>query len=147
MISSTSSLTYTQCINGLAQLDLIRFQPVGPWRVDPSRDGFEIYSSGDLLQLLIATTFIDGTSSDIGRATGRYEVSAQDVHLARLFKVLEHTGLSWTKNFLHINYLLIQGMSTCKRTAVFLNHIVEEAGNMMHISRCRRTKPSMWLFK
>jgi len=58
--------------------------------------------------------------------------SAQDLHLAQLFKVLELMGFSWAKNLLHINYGLVQGMSTRKGTAVFLDHIIEEAGNVMH---------------
>jgi len=41
-------------------------------------------------------------------------------------------GFSWAKNLLHINYGLVQGMSTRKGTAVFINHIIEEAGNVMH---------------
>ena len=80
---------------------------------------------------------------DIGGAIGRYEKyksdkmiyvvgSSQDLHLSQLFKILELMGFSWAKNLLHINYGLVQGMSTRKGTAVFLNHIIDEAGNVMH---------------
>ncbi|KAJ3506861.1 hypothetical protein NLJ89_g6629 [Agrocybe chaxingu] len=89
----------------------------------------------------------DGTSiyltRDIGGAIERYEKyefdkmiyvvsSQQDLHLAQFFKVLELMGFPWAKNLLHINYGLVQGMSTRKGTVVFLDQIIKEAGNVMH---------------
>ena len=41
-------------------------------------------------------------------------------------------GFPWAKNLLHINYGLVQGMSTRKGTVVFLNEIIKEAGAVMH---------------
>lgn len=89
----------------------------------------------------------DGTSiyltRDIGGAIERYEQykfdkmiyvvsSQQDLHLAQFFKVLELMGFPWAKNLVHVNYGLVQGMSTRKGTVVFLNEIIKEAGNVMH---------------
>jgi len=93
------------------------------------------------------TRNIDGTSiyltRDIGGAIERhdkykfdkmiYVVSAQqDLHLAQFFKVLELMGYPWAKNLMHINYGLVQGMSTRKGTVVFLNQIIQEATQVMH---------------
>jgi len=93
------------------------------------------------------TSNVDGTSiyltRDIGGAIERYDkykfdkmiyvVSAQqDLHLAQFFKVLELMGYPWAKNLLHINYGLVQGMSTRKGTVVFLNQIIQEATQVMH---------------
>lgn len=90
---------------------------------------------------------IDGTSiyltRDIGGAIERYEkykfdkmiyvvASQQDLHLAQFFKVLELMGFPWAKSLVHVNYGLVQGMSTRKGTVVFLNEIIREAGNVMH---------------
>ncbi|KAJ3570311.1 hypothetical protein NP233_g4488 [Leucocoprinus birnbaumii] len=80
---------------------------------------------------------------DIGGAIERYEkykfdkmiyvVSAQqDLHLAQFFKVLELMEFPWAKDLLHINYGLVQGMSTRKGTVVFLNQIIEDATQIMH---------------
>ena len=90
---------------------------------------------------------IDGTSiyltRDIGGAIERYQKyafdkmiyvvsSQQDLHLAQFFKVLELMGYPWAKSLVHINYGLVQGMSTRKGTVVFLDQIIKEAGNVMH---------------
>ncbi|TFK22903.1 arginyl-tRNA synthetase [Coprinopsis marcescibilis] len=93
----------------------------------------------------------DGTSiyltRDIGGAIERYEKykfdkmiyvvsSQQDLHLAQFFKVLELMDYEWAQpakqSLLHINYGLVQGMSTRKGTVVFLNQIISEAANVMH---------------
>lgn len=91
---------------------------------------------------------LDGTSTyltrDIGGAIQRYEQynfdkmiyvvgSAQDFYLAQLFKVLELMGFPWASNLLHVNYGMVQGMSTRKGTAVFLDQIIKEAGDVMHV--------------
>ena len=93
----------------------------------------------------------DGTSiylsRDIGGAIQRYEKyhfdkmiyvvsSQQDLHLAQFFKVLELMGFDWAQpkegRLVHVNYGLVQGMSTRKGTVVFLNQIINEAANVMH---------------
>ncbi|KAF8817165.1 arginyl-tRNA synthetase [Phlegmacium glaucopus] len=89
----------------------------------------------------------DGTSiyltRDIGGAIERYEKyafdkmiyvvsSQQDLHLSQFFKVLELMGYPWAKTMVHINYGLVQGMSTRKGTVVFLEEIIKEAGHVMH---------------
>lgn len=91
--------------------------------------------------------FIDGTSiyltRDIGGAIERYEKykfdkmiyvvsSQQDLHLSQFFKVLELMEFPWAKDLLHINYGLVQGMSTRKGTVVFLEQIIHEATQVMH---------------
>ncbi|KAF8159618.1 hypothetical protein B0H34DRAFT_782303 [Crassisporium funariophilum] len=88
----------------------------------------------------------DGTSiyltRDIGGAIERYEKykfdkmiyvvsSQQDLHLAQFFKVLELMDFPWAKNLVHVNYGLVQGMSTRKGTVVFLDQIIKEAGLVM----------------
>ncbi|KAL1677148.1 hypothetical protein EV122DRAFT_266222 [Schizophyllum commune] len=89
----------------------------------------------------------DGTSiyltRDIGGAVERYEQykfdrmiyvvsSQQDLHLAQFFKVLDLLEYPWAKNLVHINYGLVQGMSTRKGTVVFLDQIIREAASVMH---------------
>jgi len=89
----------------------------------------------------------DGTSiyltRDIGGAIERYEKykfdkmiyivsSQQDLHLAQFFKVLSLMEFPWAKDLVHVNYGLVQGMSTRKGTVVFLNQIIDEAANVMH---------------
>lgn len=89
----------------------------------------------------------DGTSiyltRDIGGAIERYEKykfdkmiyvvsSQQDLHLAQFFKVLDLMEFPWAKNLVHVNYGLVQGMSTRKGTVVFLDQIIKEAASVMH---------------
>ncbi|PFH49088.1 hypothetical protein AMATHDRAFT_63907 [Amanita thiersii Skay4041] len=89
----------------------------------------------------------DGTSiyltRDIGAAIERYEKykfdkmiyvvsSQQDLHLSQFFKVLELMGYPWASSLQHVNYGLVQGMSTRKGTVVFLDQIIKEAGQVMH---------------
>ncbi|KAF8634620.1 hypothetical protein AX15_000825 [Amanita polypyramis BW_CC] len=89
----------------------------------------------------------DGTSiyltRDIGGAIERYEKykfdkmiyvvsSQQDLHLSQFFKVLELMDFPWASSLLHINYGLVQGMSTRKGTVVFLDQIIKEAAQVMH---------------
>ena len=58
--------------------------------------------------------------------------SQQDLHLAQFFKVLDLLEYPWAKNLVHINYGLVQGMSTRKGTVVFLDQIIREAASVMH---------------
>ncbi|KAF9466749.1 hypothetical protein BDZ94DRAFT_1186902 [Collybia nuda] len=89
----------------------------------------------------------DGTSiyltRDIGGAIERYEKykfdkmiyvvsSQQDLHLAQLFKMLELMEFPWAKTLQHVNYGLVQGMSTRKGTVVFLDQIIKEAAGVMY---------------
>ncbi|TGZ84166.1 arginyl-tRNA synthetase [Ascodesmis nigricans] len=89
----------------------------------------------------------DGTSlyltRDIGAAMERYEkykfdkmiyvvASQQDLHLNQLFKILELLGLDWYKKCQHINFGMVQGMSTRKGTVVFLDDILAGARDSMH---------------
>ncbi|KAJ6549186.1 hypothetical protein B0H10DRAFT_2129089 [Mycena sp. CBHHK59/15] len=89
----------------------------------------------------------DGTSiyltRDIGGAIERYEKykfdkmiyvvsSQQDLHLAQFFKILQLMKFTWAESLQHINYGLVQGMSTRKGTVVFLDQIIKEAAQVMH---------------
>jgi len=89
----------------------------------------------------------DGTSlyltRDIGGAIERWEKykfdkmiyvisSQQDLHVAQFFKVLSLMGFEWAQRLEHVNYGLVQGMSTRRGTVVFLEDIIREAGTVMH---------------
>lgn len=89
----------------------------------------------------------DGTTlyltRDVGAAIDRYEKykfdkmiyvisSQQDLHTAQFFKILELMDFEWAKNLVHINYGLVQGMSTRKGTVVFLDNILDETKDAMH---------------
>ncbi|EJU02311.1 arginyl-tRNA synthetase [Dacryopinax primogenitus] len=89
----------------------------------------------------------DGTSlyitRDIAGAIERYDkyhfdkmiyvvASQQDLHLAQFFKVLDLMGLPWAKTLEHVNFGMVAGMSSRKGTAVSLDHILNEAGEVMH---------------
>ena len=89
----------------------------------------------------------DGTSiyltRDIAGAIQRYEkyqfdkmiyviASAQDLHTAQFFKVLELLGFPWANRLEHVNFGLVHGMSTRKGTVVFLEQIIKEAQSVMH---------------
>ncbi|KAK9456332.1 hypothetical protein V1511DRAFT_497200 [Dipodascopsis uninucleata] len=89
----------------------------------------------------------DGTSlyltRDVGAAIERYEkykfdkmiyvvASQQDLHLAQLFKILELCDFPWAKTLQHINFGMVQGMSTRKGTVVFLDTILDDTKNAMH---------------
>lgn len=89
----------------------------------------------------------DGTSlyltRDVGEAIRRYETynfdkmiyviaSQQDLHVAQFFEILKQMGFDWAKNLEHVNFGMVQGMSTRKGTVVFLDNILEETKEKMH---------------
>ncbi len=89
----------------------------------------------------------DGTTlyitRDIGEAVQRYEkykfdkmiyvvAAQQDLHFGQFFKILELLGYEWAKNLQHVNFGMVQGMSTRKGTVVFLDNILEETKEAMH---------------
>ncbi|CAJ0842327.1 15277_t:CDS:2 [Entrophospora sp. SA101] len=89
----------------------------------------------------------DGTTlyitRDIGAAIERYEkykfdvmyyvvASQQDLHFKQLFKLLELIGVEWANKCRHINFGIINGMSTRKGTAVFLDEILNQTKESMH---------------
>uniref|UniRef100_A0A060T6X7 arginine--tRNA ligase n=1 Tax=Blastobotrys adeninivorans TaxID=409370 RepID=A0A060T6X7_BLAAD len=89
----------------------------------------------------------DGTTlyltRDVGAAMNRYETykfdkmiyvfaAQQDLHAAQLFKILELMGFEWAKNLQHVNFGMVQGMSTRKGTVVFLDTILQETKEAMH---------------
>lgn len=89
----------------------------------------------------------DGTSlyltRDVGEAIDRYNkykfdkmiyviASQQDLHTAQFFKILELMGFEWAKNLQHVNFGMVQGMSTRKGTVVFLDDILNQTKESMH---------------
>ena len=58
--------------------------------------------------------------------------SQQDLHLSQFFKILKLMDFPWAENLEHINYGLVQGMSTRRGTVVFLDQIIKEAASVMH---------------
>jgi arginyl-tRNA synthetase len=50
----------------------------------------------------------------------------------KLFKVCELMGYEWANRMQHINFGMVQGMSTRKGTAVFLDQILNESKDVMH---------------
>ncbi|KAI9723290.1 MAG: hypothetical protein M1812_001173 [Candelaria pacifica] len=91
----------------------------------------------------------DGTSlyltRDIGELMQRYEdykfdkiiyvvASQQDLHLAQLFKIVELMGRKdISDKCQHINFGMVLGMSTRKGTVKFLNDILHDVGEKMHV--------------
>ncbi|KAI8340647.1 hypothetical protein BC941DRAFT_371019 [Chlamydoabsidia padenii] len=104
----------------------------------------------DLEKYKLGTTVVqkrDGTTlyltRDIGAAKERYEkykfdkmiyvvAAQQDLHLKQLFKTLELMGFEWADRVEHVNFGMVQGMSTRKGTVVFLEDILDEAQEVMH---------------
>ncbi|RKP29188.1 arginyl-tRNA synthetase [Metschnikowia bicuspidata] len=89
----------------------------------------------------------DGTSlyltRDVGEAIKRYELfqfdkmiyviaSQQDLHTAQFFEILKQLGYEWANKLEHVNFGMVQGMSTRKGTVVFLDNILEETKQQMH---------------
>ena len=90
----------------------------------------------------------DGSSlyltRDIGEAVKRYELyhfdkmiyvvaSQQDMHLAQLFKILELMGnKDVSDKCQHVNFGMVQGMSTRRGTVKFLDDILRDVGEKMH---------------
>ncbi|CAI4038202.1 hypothetical protein SMKI_04G5420 [Saccharomyces mikatae IFO 1815] len=89
----------------------------------------------------------DGTTlyltRDVGAAMDRYEkyhfdkmiyviASQQDLHAAQFFEILKQMGFEWAKDLQHVNFGMVQGMSTRKGTVVFLDNILEETKEKMH---------------
>ncbi|QLL33145.1 hypothetical protein HG536_0E00550 [Torulaspora globosa] len=89
----------------------------------------------------------DGTTlyltRDVGAAMDRYEkyhfdkmiyviASQQDLHTAQFFEILKQIGFDWAQNLQHVNFGMVQGMSTRKGTVVFLDNILEETKEKMH---------------
>ncbi|KAI5966321.1 SYR1 [Candida pseudojiufengensis] len=89
----------------------------------------------------------DGTSlyltRDVGEAIKRYETykfdkmiyviaSQQDLHCQQFFEILKQMGFEWANNLEHINFGMVQGMSTRKGNVVFLDNILQETKEKMH---------------
>lgn len=89
----------------------------------------------------------DGTTlyltRDVGAAMDRYEkynfdkmiyviASQQDLHTAQFFEILKQMGFGWADRLQHVNFGMVQGMSTRKGTVVFLDNILEETKDKMH---------------
>ncbi|CCF58136.1 hypothetical protein KAFR_0D04890 [Kazachstania africana CBS 2517] len=84
----------------------------------------------------------DGTTlyltRDIGAAIDRYTnykfdrmiyviASQQDLYARQLFEILKLLQFPWADNLSHVNFGMVQGMSTRKGNVIFLSDILEEA--------------------
>jgi arginyl-tRNA synthetase len=58
--------------------------------------------------------------------------AAQGLHFQQLFKILELAEFDWYSKCHHINFGMVNGMSTRKGTVVFLEDILNEAQTTMH---------------
>jgi arginyl-tRNA synthetase len=89
----------------------------------------------------------DGTTlyltRDISEAMTRYEkykfdkmiyviAVQQDLHVAQFFEILKQLGVEFADKLQHVNFGMVQGMSTRKGTVVFLDNILEETKDQMH---------------
>lgn len=89
----------------------------------------------------------DGTSlyliRDVGAAMDRKEkyhfdkmiyviACQQDLHTGQFFEILKQIGFEWAQDLVHVNFGMVQGMSTRKGTVVFLDNILEETKEKMH---------------
>lgn len=95
------------------------------------KDGTPLYITRDLVEAQQRWEKYNGFDKMI------YVVaSQQDLHLAQFFKVLELLDMPFAQKgdsrLLHINFGMVQGMSTRKGTAVFLEHILDETKAHMH---------------
>lgn len=115
--------------NGALLIDLT------PYKLEKTvierRDGTPLYITRDIVEAEQRWNRYNGFDKMI------YVVaSQQDLHLAQFFKVLELMGFPWAQKeancLLHVNFGMVQGMSTRKGTAVFLDRILDETKEHMH---------------
>ncbi|GJN88844.1 hypothetical protein Rhopal_001815-T1 [Rhodotorula paludigena] len=137
--SGESQVSQASCASALEQLQ-------GSGIVEESNGALIV----DLTKYKLEKTVVrkkDGTSvyitRDIAGAAERFDkyhfdkmiyvvASQQDLHLAQFFKVLDLMGYPWAKTLQHVNFGMVQGMSTRKGTAVFLEDILNESKGVMH---------------
>ena len=55
--------------------------------------------------------------------------TAQSLHFRQLFKVLELMEEPWAKDCVHVNFGLVQGMSSRKGNVIYLEELLDEARN------------------
>ncbi len=53
--------------------------------------------------------------------------SGQSLHFRQLFTVLKMLGHAWAKDCVHVNFGLVQGMSTRKGNVIYLEELLDEA--------------------
>tara|TARA_B100001167_G_scaffold190048_1_gene155924 strand:- start:88 stop:1782 length:1695 start_codon:yes stop_codon:yes gene_type:complete len=53
--------------------------------------------------------------------------TAQSLHFRQLFKVLELMGEAWAGDCMHVNFGLVQGMSSRKGNVIYLEELLDEA--------------------
>ncbi|KAL2315872.1 putative arginine--tRNA ligase, cytoplasmic [Schizosaccharomyces pombe] len=126
MVDELRSLNFIEEDGGALLIDLSKHDKKLGKAIVQKRDGTTLY-----------------LTRDIGTAYKRYEKykfdksiyvvsSQQDMYFSQLFKIFELMGFDWAKKCVHINYGLVQGMSTRKGKAVFLDDIMEVAKEEMH---------------
>ncbi|WFD00081.1 arginine--tRNA ligase [Malassezia yamatoensis] len=123
-----SSFT-TREANGALLVDLT------PYKLEKAllerKDGTPLYLTRDIVEAQQRWENYNGFDKMI------YVIaSQQDLHTAQFFKILELMGVPFAQKddnrLLHINFGMVQGMSTRKGTAVFLDHILDETKEHMH---------------
>ena len=88
-------------------------------------DGSSIYLSRDIVGAIDRYKRYEFTRS-------YYVVdNSQSDHFTALFSILGQLGFDWAENMRHIKFGRIQGMSTRKGTAVFLQDLLDEAQTIM----------------
>lgn len=91
------------------------------------RDGTALYLTRDISELLARHEKYDFDQMIYVVA------SQQDLHLKQLFKIIELMGhKDIAAKCLHINFGMVQGMSTRKGTVKFLDDILRDVGDKMH---------------
>jgi arginyl-tRNA synthetase len=122
--------------NGALLIDLSKYKLEKA--VIERKDGTPLYITRDIGEAKQRwDRFVEQRGDGLGFDKMIYVVaSQQDLHLAQFFKVLELIGYEWAQpaaqRLLHINFGMVLGMSTRKGTAVFLEHILDEAKENMH---------------
>lgn len=90
------------------------------------RDGTTIYLTRD-----IASAQYRFDHYDIAKSI--YVIGMpQDHHMKQLKAILEKMDKPWAKNVIHVNFGMINGMSTRKGQVVFLEDILDDAKAVMH---------------
>ncbi|WFD44422.1 arginine--tRNA ligase [Malassezia psittaci] len=123
-----SSFT-TREANGALLVDLT------PYKLEKAllerKDGTPLYLTRDIVEAQQRWDNYNGFDKMI------YVIaSQQDLHTAQFFKILELMNVPFAQKddnrLLLINFGMVQGMSTRKGTAVFLDHILNETKEHMH---------------
>ncbi|KAI8904377.1 hypothetical protein EDD86DRAFT_213251 [Gorgonomyces haynaldii] len=116
--------------NLLVTLDGAQVVDLKPWDIGTAVIG---KSDGSLLYLSRDIAAAQDRKKNYGFDEMYYVVaSQQDHHFKQLFKILELLGKTWYQTCFHINFGMIEGMSTRKGNVVFLEDILDQTKEEMH---------------